>query len=597
MSIKSVLNPQRTDEHVNPHLVAGWRDPASLEPPVKPDGERDFRRLSGLLNSPLQAAGRHGMNGTVWHCVLSAAPDDPLLTDAQWNEIATDFMHRMGLAGRDDPAGVRWVAVRHGLSKGGVDHIHIAATLARQDGKLPSLHNDFLRARQACLAIEQQFGLHVTAPADRTAAVRPTRAETERSARTGRTEAPRVTLRRYVQEAAATAPSEADFFAQLKDRGALIRERQSDQDPGRITGYAVGLPGHVTRTGEPVWYGGGKLAPDLTLPRLRRRWERSRNTDHDGTLPEQNLSPRTVRAFLRKAAASAADRAQDEATYWAHLQDQGVQIRYRHSEQDPGQVTGYALTLPGHADGSGSPVWYSGGRLSPDLTLPRLRSRWQAGSTASAAALSQDERRAIWADVIRMTSQSAEQIRLLARTDQAAAADAAGATADALRISARVIRGAAGRDLRRAAAEFDRAGREAYGRTLPPSRSGDMLRAVAQILPLLGAAGGNPALALTTLIANLADLAAAAAELRQVQGRIHQAASAHAAAARLSRLARHAPASPAPRPRQDHQARVAGVAGKGFPAPHQPQQARPRPRPARPGRPPARMPRPGGPSP
>jgi hypothetical protein len=311
-----LFGPGKSDEHVNQHLVAGWREPAGLEPQVRPNGQRDFRRLTGLLNAPLDMTGRRGQDGTVWHCVLSAAPGDQLMSDAKWNEIAAEFMDRMGLARRDDPTGVRWVAVRHGLSKGGIDHIHIAATLARQDGTLPSVHNDFLRARRACQAIERQSGLQVTAPADRTAAVRPTRAETERSARNSSTEPSRVRLRRRVQEAAAMARSEADFFARLRDSGALIRERHSDQDPGKVTGYAVALPGDVTRTGDPVWYGGGKLAPDLTLPRLRRRWERSRNMDHRAAPPEQDLSPRSVRAFLRSIASSAAERARDEATFF-----------------------------------------------------------------------------------------------------------------------------------------------------------------------------------------------------------------------------------------------------------------------------------------
>jgi hypothetical protein len=131
MSIKSVLNPQRSEEHENPHLVAGWRAP--IEPFAERNGNRDFRRLVGLLNAPLQAIHRCGKPGTVWHCVFSAAPTDRLLTDTEWTTLATGFMHRMGLAPRDDPYGIRWVAVRHGLSKGGIDHIHIAATLARQD--------------------------------------------------------------------------------------------------------------------------------------------------------------------------------------------------------------------------------------------------------------------------------------------------------------------------------------------------------------------------------------------------------------------------------------------------------------------------------
>ena len=39
-----------------------------------------------------------------------------------------------------------------------------------------------------------------------------------------------------------------------------------------MTGYAVALPGDTAKDGGPVWYGGGKLAADLTWPKLRQRW-------------------------------------------------------------------------------------------------------------------------------------------------------------------------------------------------------------------------------------------------------------------------------------------------------------------------------------
>ncbi len=50
-----LFGPGRHEEHTDPHIVAGWRHPADLEPPLRPDGKRDFTRLVGLL---LQAASR-----------------------------------------------------------------------------------------------------------------------------------------------------------------------------------------------------------------------------------------------------------------------------------------------------------------------------------------------------------------------------------------------------------------------------------------------------------------------------------------------------------------------------------------------------------
>jgi hypothetical protein len=32
-----LFGPGRHEEHTDPHIVAGWRHPASLEPPLRPD--------------------------------------------------------------------------------------------------------------------------------------------------------------------------------------------------------------------------------------------------------------------------------------------------------------------------------------------------------------------------------------------------------------------------------------------------------------------------------------------------------------------------------------------------------------------------------
>jgi hypothetical protein len=263
-----LYGPGRREEHTDPHIVAGWRHPAELEPPLRENGGRDFRRLLGLLNQPHAAMGTWGFALPVWHCSMRAAPEDKTLSDDEWAQIAHDVMDRTGLApdGEEDDA-VRWVAIRHGD-----DHIHLVVMLARQDGRRPSVRNDRYRVREACRAAEQRYGLRSTAPGDRTAARRPSRAESEKSARRGLEEAPRVTLRRQVSTAAAAAASEQEFFARLRQAGVLVRTRTSTRNLGQVTGYAVAMPGDITRAGEPVWYGGGKLAADLSLPKLRRRW-------------------------------------------------------------------------------------------------------------------------------------------------------------------------------------------------------------------------------------------------------------------------------------------------------------------------------------
>ncbi|MFI5064429.1 MAG: hypothetical protein ACHP9Z_10685, partial [Streptosporangiales bacterium] len=364
-----LYGPGKANEHTDPHLVAGFGDPAELEPERLRGGYRDFRRLAGLLNQPLAALNGDNYPKPVWHCSVRAAPEDRMLSDAEWGRVAAHIMDRTGLAPDGDDLGVRWVAVRHAP-----DHIHLVATLARQDRHRPSLWNTYRKLRDACRDTEEWFGLRSTPPADRTAAKRPSRAETEQAARRGQAEPPRVALRREVSTAAGGARTEEEFFTRLAQAGVLVRRRFSTHSPGEVTGYAVGLPGHTVRDGQVVWFSGGKLAADLTLPKLRVRWGDPQARD---PLSEAaGLAAPAVRAVLRSTVAAAAEQVAGEGEFFTRLRAAGVLVRERFSEICPGEVTGYAVALPGCTGPDGALRWYGGGRLHDTLTLPRLRAGW-----------------------------------------------------------------------------------------------------------------------------------------------------------------------------------------------------------------------------
>lgn len=274
--LRYLYGPGRANEHVGPHLVGSWdMEAASLEPPLKDgSGGRDFARLTGLLEHPLGLA-RHP-DKPIWHCPLRVAPKDRSLTDAEWAEVAREVVHRTGFAPKEDDGGCRWVAVRHAD-----DHIHLVVTLARQDGRRVSTSNDFYRLGEACRWAEQRFGLTFTAARDRTAAKRPSRAETEKASRRGRPEPTRLRLQREVRTVAAAAGDQAAFLEQLQAAGLLVRPRFSTMNPDEITGYSVALPGDHSSASQPIWFGGGKLAPDLSWTKLARRW--SGSSDHKPT--------------------------------------------------------------------------------------------------------------------------------------------------------------------------------------------------------------------------------------------------------------------------------------------------------------------------
>jgi hypothetical protein len=523
--LRYLYGPGKANEHTDPHLVAGFGDPAELEPERGPSAAHDLRRLAALLNQPLAALNGANYAKPVWHCSVRAAPQDRMLSDAEWARIAARIMHRTGLAPDGDDLAVRWVAVRHAP-----DHIHLVATLARQDRIRPKLWNDFYRVREACQEAERWYSLRATAPADRTAAKRPTRAESEQAARRGWSEPPRVQLRREVCTAAAGARTEQEFFARLAEAGVQVRYRHSKTDPSQITGYAVSLPHHTGADGQPIWYSGGKLAADLTLPKLRSRWRNS-----DGPLTgAASLSDPALRAVLRTTVQEVAGQAADEPGFFARLRAAGLLVRLRHSDLNPGQVTGYSVALPNCTTPDGTPRWVSGGRLSDALTVPRLRRIWsrpdRPGEHHGSPRFTHQERSGIYEHAARCAAEAAEHLRHCTADAPNEGADAVWAAADTLHAAAKALRNPL---LHCVADSYDRAARAPQGRPPERTHAGDSLRTTARLLAMSSRASGDITTQVLALIANLVVLVEAVAELRAAQAHFVQADAAREAAGQL----------------------------------------------------------------
>ena len=186
-------------------------------------------------------------------------------------------------------AGCRWVAVRHAD-----DHIHILATLAREDGYRPDLDRDAVRVQAEARLVEQELGLRRLKPGDGTAAQRPTSAERHKAERQGRERTAREELRETVRRSVAGARSEREFFGRLAAADLLVQTRVAPS--GDLLGYKVALPDDRNKDGEPVYYPGARLAPDLSLPRIRERWSADTIAQGSDTVqPPQPAAPATAR--------------------------------------------------------------------------------------------------------------------------------------------------------------------------------------------------------------------------------------------------------------------------------------------------------------
>jgi hypothetical protein len=310
-----LVGPGRHNQHEDQHLVAGdpvmltWFDDNHLDEPAGV-------AIARYLDEPSKAYGVSVNGGHVWHCSLSLAAEEGQLSDEKWQEIADDFVAGMGFDDAEETkASCRWVAVRHGLSGNGNDHVHIAVNLVREDGTKASIHNDFKRAQKVARGLEEMHGLEplesLTADrstrsygeADRgemydaaeSGAVRAAKAKhdalvaggakvaawdalsgPERQARilaALEVDRPRFVLERAVRGAAAAAGDEAEFVRRLRKAGVMVRPRFAEGSTDVVTGYAVGTrPSDGSR---PQWFGAGQLDKGLRLPQLRKQWESS----------------------------------------------------------------------------------------------------------------------------------------------------------------------------------------------------------------------------------------------------------------------------------------------------------------------------------
>lgn len=473
--VRYLVGPGRRDEHVNQRAVAassvdvfaaaGAGANMNTEIADQLAGALDEARLvfgvevTRVDRGAKQAAVNRGedwqsavavatRNENVWHCSLSVQPAelDALgvteLDDATWSAIVHDFMEGMGFEARANCAGARWVAIHHGKSSGGNDHIHIAATRVRDDGSIVDLWapdprnpsrkvGDHRRAQQVCRRIAAQRGLRVVSDPERGESSRRGVSYRQEAAaeKSGLAEAPHDVLRRRVWAIAVAAESEAEFVHTVRESGMLINPRWRGDEVG---GFSVGFPAsrYANRDGQPVMHAAKKMLGDnCTLRRLRERWtddygarrdavDAWRTAERDLPLWRGRVDARGDHVSASRAAAEA-DKAVDaeahkrtqrrehgrrlgdllrpiaaEATSEAEFaralrarSDVVVRLRY---ERDSTRVAGYLVAF--RPEPGSKPMWCAASYID-GMNLTELRGGWDDNAEARAEASVEWERR------------------------------------------------------------------------------------------------------------------------------------------------------------------------------------------------------------
>ena len=286
-------NPSAADQ------IAAWLD----QPRLRSGTRVTVRRKSATGDvSVEEGAAPARVDAHVWHCSLSLHPDEPALSDQQWQKIAEEFVQGMGF----DQQQCRWLALRHGASAGGNDHVHVVVQLVGETGRAARVHNDRPRAQEQCRRLEERYGLRRVEGREAKRGARATsyrqryRAERENDNKKIESAEPdRELLAREVRRLAAASSSEGEFVRRLRAEGLIVRPRFAAGREDQVVGYSVALR---PSEGKPlVPHAGGRLAKDLTLPRLRgahgwtaqdseaiQEWRRAFDGQEPGAEPESN---------------------------------------------------------------------------------------------------------------------------------------------------------------------------------------------------------------------------------------------------------------------------------------------------------------------
>ena len=289
--VRYLQGPGKENEHENPHVVAGdpflvaWHGSESLD-------RAGADEISAYLDEPRKVFGTEIKSQVtaqdpetgekvvmgyrdqhVWHCSLSLSAEEGVLSNEKWDVVARDFVDRMGFTEESGKSPCRWVAIHHGASKNGNDHIHLAASMVREDGtRWDGRFRDFKKAQDTCRELEVKHGLtRVEGRAHGTAERGEKPAERYQAARAEMDLTAPKDLAQRVRVAATAATSEAEWVRRVRADGVIVKPFFARGTTDVVRGYRAALKPENYQD-KIVFYGGGTLGRDLTLPRLREGW-------------------------------------------------------------------------------------------------------------------------------------------------------------------------------------------------------------------------------------------------------------------------------------------------------------------------------------
>jgi hypothetical protein len=253
--------PGTLDEHIDPHIVA-----ASITPTGALDKELQDQAVADLRVNQRLWPDVVIKGGHVWHSTLAIGKNEGSLPDVKWRDISRDYIQGMGFQDTN------WVSVNHGPSAKGNDHVHVVASLVTDQGTQAKVWQERYRSQKLAAELEDKHGLEPL-PGRRQGlgSQASSQKDLARARDQGLPESRRSEIERTVRASANVVSDLEAFKYILKANGLEFHPYVSSG--GTVTGYSVSSVATKTKQGVVHRWAGGKLARDLSLPRLQEVWK------------------------------------------------------------------------------------------------------------------------------------------------------------------------------------------------------------------------------------------------------------------------------------------------------------------------------------
>lgn len=225
---------------------------------------REFAQEFGAIR-----AYRPNLTKAVCHVSISLRPQESL-TDQQWQEVAEEYLFKMGFTDN------QYLVAKH--TDTNRQHIHIVVNRIGMEGQVVSDSHDYRRQEEIMRQLEHKYGLQPTPNSKSVGRKALTRGELEKALRTQKPP-PKMLLQNMLDKYLQLPITVTELTTQLAQNGVEVKLNQAST--GRISGISFALDG--------LAFKGSSLGKAYTWNNLQKRGLINDRTNDRQTEESQGL--------------------------------------------------------------------------------------------------------------------------------------------------------------------------------------------------------------------------------------------------------------------------------------------------------------------